>query len=494
MGEFTVKFKRFFAGLAIVAVFTSMVPLLAAASSATPGVTLTATSGGSATAVTEGGTIDYVASLGGNGAMSLAGSMQSGQTIVPGSVAAPSGWTDSSTSTSLAVSGTLSATPGTFQGATKNVSAATVNTANSGGDGFIPIPYGNKVFGAFHYTLDGNYDGGDPVVWSIDKATGALTHYTMGMGSRFQTSWIATPQQVGSKLYVPGVRYASTPTLEVATNAEYGFGCFDMATQAPCATNWYKVGNIAGVTPHLSKGSSGIQLYPLMSLNGLGAADSSTYKLTVVESTGANPVLKNISFASGAPVVSSTLPMNISEMMSQNTDRSGSRIYTTQDGSNSLFCTDTTTGGNCAGWTNPTAIVANGVSSRVVPVDGLNAICVEDTAAKTYKCADMTTGALIATAPLGTTQVASNENWDATGTRQYFGPAYGSGNTQLRCIDSSGAPCAGFGTAGLATVASPVTDYKTYGFYPDDQIPSCMWMLGDGGQLYPFNAVTGAPG
>ena len=471
-----------------------------AAYAAPPSVTLASAdaSTGSSTQTAPGSTINHVASVAdATGQATLTSTIPAGQSLVAGSVSVPTGWTNNSSGNQLSVTGDLGSAPaGTFTASTTDIALATVNTTTTGGDGYVPVPHGSKVFGAYHYTLDG-YNGGAKLLWSADKETGHIDQYSLGMGSTFLTPWLANPTVVGSKLFIPGYKFASTPVMNGMSSPDYGFGCFDMDARAACSTKFYKIGTAGQLQTILSKGTSAIRTQPISAAAGLGTASNGLFYMTAIESAGAAPVVKAIDFSSGAPVVTSTATMNTkSTMWMENITADGSKLFSTDSGNGSLYCTDTATGAACAGWVTPTNSVPSGGSSRISMIDGANLVCVEDTqgASHVTNCYDTATGALTSPSPLSGVQNIGGPQFrtDSTGTREYFGPGYTSSPTIL-CLDG-GAPCADFGTAGVAPVVGGVTDFKTYGVAADDLLPSCMWVIGDAGQLYPFDATTGAAG
>ena len=451
---------------------------------------------GSTTTTKPGAILDYVVSAKGAGQVSLNDAVPAPQVLNGSSLTVPQGWTKSVTGNSWTASGDAS-NYGTYTGTPTDVNLGTVSTTRTGGDGYVPVPYKDKVFGAYHYTADGGFGGGSPVIWAADKKTGAMTSYDFGLGQGFVTPWIADPIRVGGKLFVPGFLAPDNPVkMQAYSTVPIGFACFDMDALAPCSTNWYPIGKSDNVTFQLSKGTSAIAANSLMRMGSLGMAKDGIFRIT---SQWANQaVLYSVKFDTGAPVLQATAGLNVPNFYMQAQNASGTRIYTVRPGGTKLQCTDTSTGGACAGWTDPTAVSSSSSSFRVIPVDVLNAVCVSDSLASpayAKKCFDMGTGAASTVNFSLSQNIAGPQfRFNASGTKQYYGPGYGASGS-IFCIDgTTGAACAGFGTNGYAPVVGGVSKAKTYGVSADDLYPACMWTIGDAGQLYPFNAETGAPG
>jgi hypothetical protein len=338
---------------------------------------------GSSTEVADGDSVSWVVDVGNDGdlpaTLRVTDTVGAAQRYQSGSVEGPPGWdvefSDAGPDgpwdgvggpSTAAIRATSPLTPPGGRGGASELPAPSQNatTAQTGGDGWIPIITDERVFNVYHHTgpnqsdltcslrVDGSRCPGYPKDLSV-YATGDL--YTPG-----SLRALVDEQQ---RLWIPAA--VDKPA---TFNDEAGLFCFDLPSDAPCATRWFPLGSVRAGAGAISisrapvGGISRIGDHLLMlavrSSPGTSAVQSLCFDLATTSSCGVTDLN-----TAGLPAWDYAIA---SEGRSAwvHTQTAGSRSYFTVDyGSTEtllpfddvgtrIFCVEAD-GAPCAGWTIP---------------------------------------------------------------------------------------------------------------------------------------------
>ena len=127
----------------------------------------------------------------------------------------------------------------------------------SGGDGTLPIPVGNRVYGVQHHL---NAGAATIMCWDLSSlaicppSLGGPSSWPRSIGSDLMTPTLVRHAVVGTKIYFPSARVVGSGATATTTP---GIGCWDTLTETPCpflplpgGPSW--VGNPPWVTPRVS--------------------------------------------------------------------------------------------------------------------------------------------------------------------------------------------------------------------------------------------------
>ncbi|MFN3263344.1 MAG: hypothetical protein ACK42C_00405 [Aquificaceae bacterium] len=426
-------------------------------------------------------------------------------TIVPGSLQQPSGWSGSLNSTNTVATWTGNAPPvNGYMSANVNTGMASSFNVTGGGDGYRAFPYRHmasggklRIYFINHHepmfnntstgqifkcvdTLTGNYCSGFPK--NLPKGDGSGKFSSSGMYD--EEYYIDS----SGRLY-----YAVT-----ANDKEFGLGCYNLETDTECG--FYKLGVNPTKTWSYVKGpwKVGNELYMVggdRKLYCLDATNPANFCM------GLSGYYTGFSFPAGAFLDPNTAGTTMSPNMSFGPgvfgEVVGSRIYFITDShANAIpktlrsFCFDTVTKSPCAGWTvssqtHGTPMTYPRVwSSFIYYNNAMNPvhICARLNGLSQY-CFSLSSG-LPSSPPVVFSGLSLNTGFGSEitmGSRSYFPDfmyqAMSSNPGRVLCWDwSTGAPCA------------PTWEYKSwthptkgnprdYTVNVDDK--GCIWVVGD---------------
>lgn len=517
-------------GLTIAAV--GMVPMLSAPAGAAGDETVTKVAydaNGNAVSTVQGGqvidnVVTYTNPGGGAADVTFDDTIQPGQTYVPGSFKVPTGFNITKNGpTELQAKGRVAAPATGSAEVVQEPKSEIALGGSTGGDGYIPIPYGDYVYAVFHHTTSyGGYAAKD--FQCIDGTTGGLcpgfpaagialdsTQSTIAGTTATNLDDLQTPNSPQTytdpqgRLFIPVEKVGGT----------FGVLCMQLGT-TPCAWTYADAGT----------GSSG----PMYEIGG-------TLYLTSLRTAQ----VARVSLATGAVLGTSVDPDPTINFISANYPYPtgtgqlvGSRIYfitnyalgqtTTLFGGTEgdrqvsygsrMYCYDTATQANCAGWSpieipgSDSQLLFNGNSATsavfenhdvpgsvctwrgtfALPVTGA-LYCYDGSGA--VVAAPTNLQSALASQIGGFSGIGLEEWYQASTNRTYFivtGAANGSDlDTATACFDwATNAKCAGF------TAPHPFTFAMDYATIEDDNNPGCGWSLGDEAKLYSYDMATGA--
>lgn len=529
--------KRFISALSGVTIATAgLVPLMTSTAYAAGDESVTKAAydlAGNPVSTVEGGqTINNVVTYdnpgGGPANVVFDDTIRPGQTYVPNSLKVPTNFTITQNGpTALQATGTVAApATGSVKVVGKPQSEIQAGGA-TGGDGYRPIPYLDRVYAVFHHTTS---DGGGAAAREfqcIEASTGAVCDgFGGGIALKDGATDLVTPNSPltytdpQGRLYIPVYK----------TNGTYGVYCRPL-NLVPCAATYVQIGNgIAG---------------PLFEMGGvLYVTEQKFGKVAKVNPTTMTVISESATFGV-------TTWADFGEIYPRGSAQvSGSKIYISVDYNpgqkytndlfgnpspaaakalintgSKLYCYDSATNAACAGWTPPTIpgststlnlfLEFTGIGgSTAVFVNPLNSdICVAGLVlnllapSNSITCYNSATAAVTATPPTlgsalssqiaGYNGISYEEYYDAATNRTYF-PIFGAvdfsnidearADGATACFDwNTLAKCAGFSAPNPSSTKN--NDYATI---QDDDNPGCAWTLGDEGTLYSYDMVSGA--
>jgi PKD repeat protein len=324
-----------------------------------------------------------------------------------------------------------------------------------GGDGYVPILVGNRVYAFFH--------AASPTSMScIDRATGALCPgYPVSLGAG--AGLLPGPGVViGTRIYLH-----LQPAATYAQRASIALFCFDTADARPCGL--FILDRIRGKT---NPGAS----FPVLVAG----------KLYLASGTG-----KLYCFDPAAGTACGTLPTGLADDYDTQLDvlAQGTRIFVSALDAGHVACVDVATAGSCSGWTLPKASAYWNLVSQRSAGGALTGVCV--VAADAGDCWSDASPATRSTLT-GWPDVESY--WNVTqeaevGTRIFQGSYPTSG---IACWDwATMARCSGFGADGWTHKDSQDVDLPTaYGVQYDG---SCLVALGDPGLAFTMTTNGRSP-
>lgn len=328
----------------------------------------------------------------------------------------------------------------------------TVGTASTGagagvGDGFIPVPLGNKIFAISHH-MPGNAE--NPMINCWDANTFALCagypkQMFIGNDSR-STSTMPDAAIVGTKIYYVSIRYdIGDPTKPI----ELGIGCWDTSSASPCPFIPLP-GNPTIPTMVWGNSFSGI-------VAGLAQDPSAPDHLIALAQdkvycvTAAGAVCAGWSSTGNASLVSSGLLYR--DMLGE--VGSGKQFYVSQAGR--IGCHKYADGSPCSGWPNDgkgVAVSSGGKSLALSPIPDSTdstgktwkAVCLHRHTGGAPGCVNVANGSAYA-APFGTqlnTSTALSAFQFPNSLRVLY-PGYE--DADARCFDfGTNTLCAGYTT------------------------------------------------
>lgn len=188
-------------------------------------------------AIMVGQVIDYVLTYSANastGPMTITDVMSANQTYVADSIEAPPGW--SWTTPPYAAPGNQTAyshagPTGTTVSVSVPITGGAAVGVGTGGDGFLPIPVGNKIYATYHHQ---GFNGTLKVMCWMAVDLSVCPNFS---GGAKNLGTIADPRSTftvtRTALLAGRIYYASTDGQTGST--KLGIGCFDTNTDAPCA-------------------------------------------------------------------------------------------------------------------------------------------------------------------------------------------------------------------------------------------------------------------
>ena len=477
-----------------------------------PATTLTKT--GAPSPVTAPGTINWVLSLNNQNAganVTVTDPMPAGTSLVTSSIQAPAGWTtNTSTPSQLVAQGNAVPLSTSFPIPFTPTTAATIASASTGGDGYRPFFYANKVYSLYHHS---NVPLTPHMLYCADVNSGVVcpgspfaipTTTTLPLVPKTSTPYVSnfhTAMQFSEYVAPNGRLYFFAHRSGGVDDRKPVVVCVDMMTNTSCGMHTFNLptstqqGNFL---EHVEGGVHNGKLYA-----HLGTGQVACYDTTLLTpgpcATGIIPAPAGFAYA---PSVGSW-PQRL---------EIGSRYFrwikkATDATSQWIDCIDMAAGTRCTGFPmNP------GVSnhSPMFPVSTVasapvaNGFCVPwDTP---VKCFNTSNGGVLTPPPALATLVSpyrpNNLSSRSIGTAAFAkGKAFFIGDTSApstkRCFSYT--PPHDCNWPATATTLVPPTlsiapSRPTDHFYEavaDPYRDNCIWTLGDAGVLRAFDAVTG---
>jgi len=435
------------------------------------------------------------------------------QRYIPGSLKVPGGWTTEwstdggntfgsteplANTANVAIrasnSNLASNGNGVVSGIAATVNVNTISQANTGGDGLIPIIYGNRVYNVFHHLAAGTkwlmcldmLTGASCAGVSYPTYVGATSGTAFGSGTnniQFSTANNHYLDSATGRLYLPASRAPS----------DGGVLCIDLANSKSCG--FTKLATISFYNQNIH--TMGGAFY-----NGRFYVSANTQMMCFDIATQSPCV--------GQPYSNglTTIAFKVSEM--------GGKIITTayNPAAPQLSCFDPATNARCAGWptTAVNAVMPTGIGvyGELLPFPMLNTtgiatgVCysiIDGNAAKDTKieCRSLANGSVVTT-PAGlissmpsAKHMLGHFGWTTLGTKMYLpvnSPAYNTAADYIACFDwATNQPC---GAPYPKVLVNSSTNSWPYGIVSDPARPACLWALGDAGYLINFNANDGS--
>ena len=364
----------------------------------------------------------------------------------------------------------------------------------TGGDGTIPIPVGNNVYGIQHHL-----DAGSATImcWQLSSLAKCAGTWPRSIGSDLMTPTVVRHAVVGSKIYYPTARVAGSGATATTTP---GIGCWDTVPDAPCAFTPLPGGPAwVGIPPV----ASNFGLDPL--LGGI-AADPSLARLFMYavnsSSTPTNGQVYCVPLSVGACAGWSSVPTltaggnSFTDMILEETAGGpATRLYVAH--STKITCLSLTTNGAlCApNWLNVATTVPRGLTLSPVlnPSGAMIRVCLHPFPNGLPACVDTATGA-----PVTLTGALAAAMGSMSG--KYVFAAYRVPGT-VRVLYPNGVPsnatsplCFDFSTGMVCAPPAPFVpawatsnNFKDYGYAVDPAEPDrCLLGLGDAGFVWRF--------
>jgi uncharacterized repeat protein (TIGR01451 family) len=487
---------------------------------------------GSTSTVTGGDTVRYTLSASnpsaGPSTVQITDPLSGGQTLKPGSLLAPPGYTReystdggatySATEPSSgvnAVRATGTNVPGS-DGADVAIDppSATLKTSVSQGDGFQAIFYKGRIYNVHHHTL-----GAGRTIDCHVQATGAACPTLVPGQSAWPVGGYNVLPTAGTDLTTsltlidtssnPFAYFDDTTGrlivpvgIEGATDA--GVVCIDLSTEKSCGyTTVYQpsepVGTGDGPGPAVQTIAGGAVIGTKLYVSG------DTGQVFCVDVSTPSPTLCGGPFQTFSPTPAPSA-WDGSESAIRTFD--GVHLYQAYKqvhlNTTLVGCVDVSGGAMapCAGWTNATITGTNATSSQLLPV--LNAAGAQTGICTTNHCYDLTGAAMAVPYPLAADlgDPTAVEYWGHSeqgapaviGTKVYYTArllvGVGVSSTeQYVCHDFAAAPntvCDGFNAKPM-----PNDPLEAYTLTPDPANPHCLWEIGDQGIFDVLDANNG---
>jgi hypothetical protein len=507
---------------------------------------------GSSTTVRAGDTVDWKIQvdldLPGQG--SVTDLLPTGTTYVPGSLEFPSPWSMNYTTSAggawatsppaAGINGFRADIPvGDKVGYRSGSSAfnppppAVSVQAGTGGDGYVPLPVGNKVYNVFHHQsarlnctvkLSSANCFPGTTGYFFQRVDGATLTNTRGsaaiaVNNRAAATYVAATNEmwvVGDGMKADG-----------SSDGTGGFACMNLNTTPPKACDTSFVQAVAGQGAFTM---SGPQTYYVRF--GYVGSDPSTSRVFAQDDSSQIYCLDTVAHAlcAGWTVTSAaglgTAPASNGHFSSGVFASAGRILVTNNAGAvDYSTCIDMASGLRCAGWPAVPAVMANDnnasyVSGTPAPqFTGGNFVTptgacyvhhnfapdstASTTSVRITTCVSLADGSATAVpanyetsypvnksskVPIGEiTSTPDGKVFQAWDSSAYFNAE---ADDVYSCYDYAiGDVCAGW--LGGKDYSGPSASEHPYATVVDDQDPSCVWALGDAGNLRSFDSVTG---
>lgn len=435
-----------------------------------------------------------------------------GNTYVPGSAQSPPGWVVDDGDPGR-ISWVFTGGLGVGSDATTVTSALRTQTIpefaidSSGTDGFVPIPWGNRVYFVGHHAHPKISGSGAPFT-CVSAVTGKVCAgfpkaLPDGDPSTTAASSTATyPEGIvvhDNRLLYPVTLHDSsvqpnqiTGGIEtVYTPSVWGLGCYDLLTDLECG--FVQLGSNSGEfgSPHLAIAEGPWLLSDRAWVFDqnlvLHCVDVTTAALSSTNACG------GVSLAPEFGLATPVVPTAWNDGTGLFGQIDGSHLYLTA--ADRVFCVvpGATGVAACPGWSSAGTFPGAGAYLHVMRDSSMaaTAICRGN-----GHCVSAVGGQPVATPAIFQTALGTAKDLGTEvhqGSRTYFPRTYydASAIDSVLCIDwTTQAACAGFGSNGL--VEQPAAKNRNfYGLGADGF--GCVWGSGHAGDVWSFDATTGGP-
>jgi hypothetical protein len=456
-----------------------------------------------------GQTINYVLSYSpgttASGPVTIDDTLSPNLSYVTPSIIAPPGWTWTMPAYSVGNHETYSnAGIGPGLAFTLNVPVGDAAASGpGGGDGTLPIPVGNRLYGIFHHMTVGN---ARVMCWDLTTLTTCSGgSWPRLLGADFVTPTMLRHVVVGSKIYFPTARKTGTTTTP-------GIGCWDTVGEAPCAFTplpggpvWTGSLVMSGTVSTLDERSAGIVADSALGRLFMYAADVAgpgTGRVYCIPLTGncsgwSSPV--TLTATPGSPFASFD-----DMMLEQTSGGPATRLYVSHSGR--VTCLNIANGSSCWGSlieapaTTPAATVA--LSPYLDTTGNTIRVCLHPQPSGLPACYDSASGAVwpqsswptgfnsAMTGMMSKTVAVAPYRIPSTAHVLYPHTIYSNSSTPL-CFDfSTSAACTPtVFTQGWSSLGNNFSDY---GYIVDPSQPdNCLLGLGDAGRPWRFTRSGG---
>jgi uncharacterized repeat protein (TIGR01451 family) len=387
-------------------------------------------------------------------------------------------------------------------------------SGSSAGDGFYPIPVGNKIWAVFHHEIYGAAKINCWDLLSLVQCPGTPA-YPRSLDSSGDLR--TTPQTVRTvvagpasapRIYYPSARYNSTTNITA-----FGIGCWDTAAETPCAfiplpTNPSLSGKYEGNTA-----VAGTALYSIIA--GIVAEPSNPNRLFMYAIDKVYCV--DVSVPNAPVPCSSWSPPTLGGggsqwldiMVGENAPASPTKIYvhygtTGTNNKTTVACLNASDGTRCGTpWpaTDPQATSTTGTSrygmlSPMFAAGVMNAVClhpyVNGPAGDAAICFHADNGSVVPgsanfVSAVGNLKIITAFHMpNPPNTFRVLYARY-QNNPPVSCFDfAADASCSPF-TPGWGPAATPVNAFEDYGYAVDNAAPDrCVLGLGNQGIIWRF--------
>jgi hypothetical protein len=467
--------------------------------------------------VAVGQTINYVLSYqpGGSasGPVTITDTLSPNLSYVNPSISAPPGWSWTMPPYNIGNSETYS-NPGIGPGMafTLNVPVGdAAATGTTGGDGTLPIPVGNRLYGVFHHMRPGN---AKIMCWELATlATCTGGGWPRLLGSDLMTTTMLRHVAVGTRIYFPSARVTGIFPPDGTTTTTPIIGCWDTASEIACPSLPLPSGPVW--TGDIDQSNAAIHMVdPLM---GGIASDAAQGRLLVYAAdsfTEPTTALNGRVYCVplGGSCAGWSSPTNFdgtrqtfftpSDMMLEEVaSGTPNRLFFGHGGR--LSCVNLINGSSCWGSTlevPPTPVAHRFTLSPVLDAAGNTVqVCVHAHPTGLPDCYDASTGAAWSqsswSAGFSSVMAIANTTHIATapfripGTSQVIYPGWDTSQlTSIFCFDfSTDAACSSF-----APGWTPSNHFEDYGYVVDPLQPeNCLIGLGNKGIPWRFTRTGG---
>ncbi len=445
--------------------------------------------------LTVGDTINYVLSYSGApnspplSNVTIDDVLSPNQTYVDGSIVAPPGWSwttppyASGNHTQYSHSG--GAAPTSFA---MNVAVSGVGEQSQGGDGTVPIPVGNRVYGIYHFR---NYDqanvpGAQIYCWNLSDLSACGSSWPRSLDSGPDHPDLrSTTKNPRHHVWAGRIYYTSTSYDPVADETTPGIGCWDTATESAC--NFIPV----SVT---WPGQVGYSIGSMVVAGGNGVGNH-------VFVHAADQVFC-IDVTTESMCWDSTIPEGLTLHWSRDLilelEANPTRLFVWAGGPNvQIRCLNVSDGSTCNGWTSSTAGQPGGGDRRAllsaVPNSAGNAtagVCLHDDGtgwgATDITCVSAVDGApMVSPFAAPAVEYIGYQAFQIPGTARVLYPRAVLHNPECRDFSNNGNLCVVSDFSAEWDATPPAM--QDYGYAVDPSAPDeCLLGLGHDGTLWRF--------